>query len=89
MNNKYKLVNKDIEILPAPKRVGDLKCGEDIIICENCPLKALAGCSWYGCGMFGLLTLYEILEKVYNDWLNKDQEIYDLLKARLDKEIKE
>jgi len=80
------LLNVDFEILPQPKRVGDLKCK---IECENCPLRALDGCSLYGCIMFGQLTLYEILEKVHNDWLNKDQEIYDLLKARLDKEVEE
>ena len=73
------LIDLDYEILPRPKRVGDLKCDKE---CNNCPLRALESCN-----MFGRLTLYELLEKVYNDWENKDKEIYDLLKARLDKVV--
>jgi hypothetical protein len=73
------ILDYEYEILPRPKRVGDLKCDK---ICETCPIRALDGCN-----MFGKLTLYELLEKVYNDWENKDQEIYDLFKARLDKVV--
>lgn len=73
------LVDEDFEILPRPKRIGDLKCDKE---CNTCPLRALESCN-----MFGRLTLYELLEKVYNDWENKDQEVYALLKARLDKEV--
>lgn len=73
------LIDLEVEILPRPKRVGDLKCDKQ---CDKCPLRALDSCA-----MFGRITLYEILEEVYNDWENKDQEIYDLLKARLDKVV--
>ena len=75
------LLDHDFEIIPRPKRVGELKCDKQ---CNKCPLRALESCN-----MFGRLTLYELLEKVYEDWENKDQEIYDLLKARLDKEVSE
>ena len=79
------LVNRDFEILPRPKRVGDLKC-DDIphSDCIICPIKIL--CLDYGDANKQLF--YEILE----DYKSKsgehfDQEIYDLLKARLDKEV--
>lgn len=72
----------DYEILPIPKRVGDLECDSD---CNNCPLRILPSCK--GCG---IKTLYKILEvykttSKYDGYF--DQEIYDLLKTRLDKEV--
>lgn len=71
-----KLLNRDFEILPRPKRVGDLKCEE--CNCKDCPLQ-------YICPMTYTANykLFEVLEEcnVY------DKEIYDLLKARLDKEV--
>ena len=74
------LVNIDFEILPRPKRVGDLKC-KGFGNCGGCPLY------WLSCDYSNGGNLYEALE----DWFenSKDQEIYDLLKARLDKEVVE
>ncbi len=82
------LVNIDFEILPKPKRVGDLKCGKisENKECSKCPLRSI--CATLSTGR--KTTLYEMLE-IYK--LDKgsylDQEIYDLLKARLDREVKE
>ena len=76
------LINRKIEILPRPKRVGDLKCEK--CSCATCPLRAI------NCGNIATSvekTLYQILEKSSREY--KDQEIYDLLKARLDKEVEE
>lgn len=64
--------------LPKKKHVGDLKC-EDTE-CKYCPL--------YGIHCFPTNdNLYNILEK----WLEvyKDKEIYNIIKARLDKEVEE
>lgn len=73
------LLDKDIEILPRPKRVGDLKC--DDFECTNCPLKYICClCDW---GFKTNNNLFNILE-LFNCY---DQEIYDLLKARLDKVV--
>lgn len=74
------LLDQEFEILPKPKRVGDLKCNLE---CDNCPL--IAVCAMYD--TFEELTLYEILER--NNSMASDQEIYDLLKARLDKVVEE
>lgn len=75
---KY-LIDRKIEILPRPKRVGDLKCGE--CGCNSCPIRAIC--------VDDLTddTLYNKLELAHK--YAKDQEIYDLLKARLDKEVLE
>ena len=78
----FNLLNREIEILPQPKRVGDLKCGE--CSCSTCPLRAI-GCRNVVTSTTS--TLYYILDKYFKEY--KDQEIYDLLKARLDKEVKE
>lgn len=76
----------DYEILPRPKRVGNLTC-DDIphSDCTTCPIKIL--CLDYG--DTNNQSFYEILK----DYKSKsgehfDQEIHDLLKARLDKEVK-
>ena len=81
------LIGYDFEILPRPKRVGDLRC-DDIphSDCTTCPIKIL--CLDYGDN--NNQSFYEILK----DYKSKagehfDQEIHDLLKARLDKEVKE
>lgn len=76
------LLNIDFEILPRPKTVGDLKCGQ-FNTCETCPLQFI--CNLYVCSFNEDNSLYNILTKidVY------DQEIYDLLKNRLDKEVVE
>jgi hypothetical protein len=72
------LIDQEIEILPRPKRVGDTLCKQD---CSGCPLIALQ--------CFGDETknkpLYEVLQQTLPNYL--DQEIHDLLKARLDKEV--
>ena len=73
------LVDTEFEIIPRPKRVGDLKCEE--IECKDCPLD-------YICSLNNLpnyTTLYENLKRCQIN----DQEIYDLLEARLDKEVEE
>lgn len=79
------LVRDDVEyeILPRPKRVGDLKC-DDYEGCDyGCPLMWLC-CNAqkeHNCD----ITLYNVLDFYEID----DQEIYDLLKTRLDKELKQ
>lgn len=88
-----KLINRGFKILPRPKRVGDLKCNNECFRNNGqCPIRAI-------CSHCNLMrsdkTLYEFLE-FYKDKKDKyanevefDQEIYDLLKARLDKEVEE
>lgn len=76
------LVEQDFEILPRPKRVGDLKC-DDFEVCCVCPLYFL--CQW-GFSIEPTLTLLENLERI-EDFEKDDKEIYDLLKARLNKEV--
>jgi hypothetical protein len=78
------LLDQDFEILPKPKRVGELKClGYS---CAKCPLRMI-NCTDAYSEITPDSTLYEILE--YQNEENPDQEIYDLLKARLDKEVEE
>lgn len=72
------LLDQEIEILPRPKRVGDLKCGTD---CQKCPLRAI------NCKGTTDKTLFFLLSMWKNDEDFFDQEIHDLLKARLDKEV--
>lgn len=77
------LLDNEIEILPRPKRVGNMKC-DDYEGCINCPLRLIECCYNES------YTLYESLEEVKEISSNNnrfDQEIYDLLKARLDKEV--
>ena len=78
------LIGYDFEILPRPKRVGDTLCKD--IECDNCPLRMVQGCE----NVISKYTLYQCLEEIKkytkdNDMF--DQEIHDLLKARLDKEV--
>ena len=81
------LIGLEVDIVPRPKRVGDLKCEE--LGCMSCPIQF--ACKMFsknpdidwdcGCQQTRYITL---------DLLNiKDQEIYNLLKARLDKEVEE
>lgn len=82
------LVDTDFEILPRPKRVGELKCGEirENKECYKCPLRSI--CATLPTG--SKKTLYDMLETYKLDKCSySDQEIYDLLKARLDKEVVE
>lgn len=69
------IINQDYEILPRKKKVGELICNE--VGCANCPLYNFL------CRDQGSNDLYTILFNNYKD----DKEIYDILKARLDKEV--
>lgn len=71
------LLDKDFEIVKPKKKVGEQFCGA--IYCNKCPLVRC-------CIETEQCTLYENLEgwnKEYND-----KKIYDILKSRLDKEVK-
>ena len=83
------IIDHDFEILPKPKRVGDLKCWE-IGGTINCPLRFICDCSVSNNSISTKdnLTLYQIL-KLKSDNSYQDQEIHDLLKTRLDKEVEE
>lgn len=78
----HSLIDMDIEILPRPKRVGDLTCNyfKD---CDNCPLRIL----FCDRQTDDEDTLYDVLNRWNNEYVNFDQEIHNLLKARLDKEV--
>ena len=80
------LIGYDFEILPRPKRVGDLKCDGKCLLCPciyvcNDEINAVNK------------TLYEILELGIATFTKTPQEmnkeIHDVIKARLDKEVKE
>lgn len=58
------------------KKVGNLTC--DDISCAKCPLRALS------CRFISGKSLYEILDLTEAD---TDQEVYDLMKSRLAKEV--
>ena len=73
----------EYEILPRPKRVGDMLCKE--INCRNCPIRVICLEDKHISN-----SLYFNLELYNNDQcINFDQEIYDLLKERLNKEVVE
>lgn len=72
------LVNRNYEILPRPKRVGDTLCNGK---CAECPLRTTR-CEYK---QDGNETLYDILDCMFDGI--EDEEIYDLLKARLDKVV--
>lgn len=72
----------EYDILPKPKRVGQLTCRE-IKECRTCPLQFV--CNLFRCSFSEDNSLYNILTEI-NVY---DQEIHDLLKARLDKEVME
>ena len=73
----------DFEILPRPKRVGDTLCKD--CECVECHLRCLPYCNQLDNGK---KTLFNTLNS-WNEYDTFDQEIHDLLKARLDKEVKE
>ena len=75
------LVNRNYEILPKPKCVGDLKC--DDFECTDCPLQYL--CCLNDWGFQTNDNLFNILE-LFNC---TDDEMHNLLKARLDKVVVE
>ena len=74
------LINEvvDYEILPRTKRVGDMLCDEK---CNSCPIKIVCNIGTYTDNW----SLYEVLKDTQVEFC--DQEIYDLLKARLDNVI--
>lgn len=78
------LLDNEIEILPRPKRVGDMKCGS--FECKDCPVRAICNFNNIEDNLYKELETYKE-HCIEND--SFDQEIYDLLKARLDKEVKE
>ena len=75
------LIGMEINILPKPERVGDLECSGN---CKNCPLMSV--CSWDS--DYQGKKIYEVLDYELTT-IHDDQEIYNFLKARLDKEVKE
>lgn len=75
------LLNKDYEILPKLKRVGDLKCG-DFKDCNKCPLVLC-------CDLIDGFSTKDTFDEILETLIIRDQEIYDLLKARLDKVVSE
>ena len=79
----HNLVDINYEILPRPKRVGNFKCDGK---CTNCKVKYICDIEINAVDR----TLYEVLEQyklISKDYDYFDQEIYDLLKARLDKVV--
>ena len=75
------LLDNEFEILPRPKRVGDNVCN---LKCKDCPLRSLNYCaveSLEGLSFFNILEIWNNEEWCF------DQEIYDLLKSRLNCEV--
>ena len=79
----HSLIDMEFEILPRPKRVGDILCKD--CECVECHLRCLPYCNQLDNGK---KTLFNTLNS-WNKYDTFDQEIHDLLKARLDKEVKE
>lgn len=68
--------------IPKKKHVGDKEC-LDFKDCKDCPFKAIDCLE----EKINIYTLYDILDSWFQ--LYKDQEIYEILKSRLDKEVEE
>lgn len=82
----FDMFDGNYELLPKPKRIGDLKCSNEVE-CTKCPFKMVVNCICLeGKTLNEVLNVVEEVAKENNIF---DQEIYDLLKARLDKEVKE
>lgn len=81
---KMLVCDEDFEILPRPKRVGDLKCNGK---CPLCP------CIYVCNDQVNAIdkTLYEVLElgiATFTKTPKKmNEEIHNVIKARLDKEV--
>ena len=73
----YSIVDEEFEILPQKMKVGENICEE--MVCDECPLHRL------NCPVGFTKSLYETLKDWYE--INKDKELYDILKLRLDKEV--
>ena len=72
-------VDEEMEILPRKKKVGDLIC-EDVG-CKDCPLRIMRCDKMRNENLYG--NLVYMFEGV------NDDELYNILEARLDKEIEE
>lgn len=72
------IIELDYEILPKKKKVGELLCKD--LDCEDCPL---SGC----CSACPSMPLLHNLQVWYEN--RNDEEIYNILKSRLDKEVEE
>ena len=82
---KDTLINPEtiIKLPKESKKIGNLKCG-DVKDCEDCPFKVI-DCGEADDLKIHTYTLFDILNNWYEKY--KDQEIYKILKARLDKEV--
>lgn len=71
------IIDEEFEILPQKKKVGENICRKTV--CKCCPLRGIK--CFVGTADS---SLYETL----NDWYERfpDKELYDILKAKLDKE---
>ena len=78
----HHILDLDFEILLRPKRVGDLKCGS--FECKDCPVRAICNFNNIEDNLYKELETYKE-HCIENDTF--DQEIYDLLKARLNKVV--
>lgn len=83
-NNDYPIspslfIDEEFEIVQPKKKIGDLICKD--VDCDTCPLRALH------CDVVYSDTLYKILERHFAEMGIKDDEIYNILKERLDKEV--
>lgn len=70
------IIDEEFEILPQKKKLGEKLCKE--MVCDNCPLCKIT------CMYRYYKTLYEVLDNWYERF--QDKELYDILKARLDRE---
>lgn len=73
----YTISGQNFEILPRKKKVGEKLCMD--FDCNKCPLFVI------NCNNSINSSLYEKLEQTFADV--NDDELYNILKARLDKEV--
>lgn len=73
----WMLIDEEFEIVPQKKKVGENNCIKTE--CKCCPLHGIDCC---------VGTSASTLYKTLNDWYDEfhDKELYEILKARLDKE---
>lgn len=72
----YILIDEDFEIVQPKKKLGEKLCKSTL--CDNCPLYRIS------CMYRYYMKLYDVLDNWYEKF--QDKELYDILKARLDKE---
>ena len=75
------LMDAEFEIVPPTKKVGEQLCNNTDCDSDTCPLHSI-NCSLESKDN---PSLYDVLEAWHKKY--KDDEIYDILKARLDKEV--